>query len=149
MSVPPELMKALGGAGPAGVGPAGAPPGRPMPPPPQAMPGGAPPVAGPAGGPMMAPSRKEGSIAGGKADIQVVVKKLTQSLQIFPPTTDEGKAIMKAITALTKGFGETRGKDQELMPAEIMQALSGLAGPGKPPPGLPMPAGPAPLPTPM
>lgn len=134
MSVPPELMKAAGAGGP---------------PPPQAMPGGAPPVAGPSGGPMMTPSRKEGNIAGGKADIQVILKKLTQSLQTFAPTTDEGKAVMKAITALTKAFGDTEGKDKELMPAEIMQALSGLAGPGKPPPGLPMPAGPAPLPTPM
>ena len=142
MSVPPELMKALGPAGPTGPGAGG-------PPPPQAMPGGAPPVAGPAGGPMMTPSRKEGNLAGGKADIQVILKKLTQSLQTFAPTTDEGKAVMKAITALTKAFGETEGKDKELMPAEIMQALTGLAGPGKPPPGLPMPAGPAPLPTPM
>jgi len=140
MSVPPEIMQALsGGAGGAG----GAPP---MP---QAAPGGKPPVPGPAGGPMMAPARKEGNLAGGRADIQVVVKKLTQALQTFPPTGEEGKAIMKAIGSLTKAFGDTEGKDKELMPAEIMQAVANLAGPGKPPPGLPMPGGPAPLPTPM
>jgi hypothetical protein len=98
---------------------------------------------------MMAPARKEGNLAGARADLQVVLKKLTQSLQTFAPSTEEGKAIMKAIGALTKAFGETEGKDKELMPAEIMQAVSGLAGPGKPPPGLPTPAGPAPLPTPM
>jgi hypothetical protein len=88
-------------------------------------------------------------LAGGRADIQVVVKKLTQSLQTFSPTTEEGKAVMKAISALTKAFGDTESKDKELMPAEVMQALQGVAGPGKPPAGLPMPAGPAPLPTPM
>jgi hypothetical protein len=98
---------------------------------------------------MMAPARKEGNLAGARADVQVVIKKLTQSLQAFAPTTPEGGAIMKAIGALTKGFGDTEDKDKELMPAEIMQALSGVAGPGKPPPGLPSPAGPAPLPTPM
>jgi hypothetical protein len=131
-------MQALAGKGGAGG-----------PPPPQAAPGGSPPAPGPGGSPMMAPSRKEGNLAGGRADIQVVVKKLTQSLQTFSPSTDEGKAIMKALSALTKAFGETEGKDKELMPAEIMQAVANLAGPGKPPPGLPMPGGPAPLPTPM
>jgi len=138
MSVPPELMKALaGGAPPSGAAAA-------------AAPGGAPPAApGPAGSPMMTPGPKQGNIAGAKADVQVVIKKLTQALQTFQPTSEDGKAIMKAIGALTKHFGETEGKDKELMPAEIMQAVSGLAGPGKPPPGLPMPAGPAPLPTPM
>lgn len=137
MSVPPELMQALGGAKPGG------------PPPPVASPGGTPPTPGPGGAPMMAPARKEGNLAGARADIQVIVKKLTQVLQTFSPSTDEGKAVMKAIGSLTKAFGQTEGKDKELMPAEIMQAISGLAGPGKPPPGLPMPSGPAPLPTPM
>ena len=134
MSVPPNMMQGIGGGGPPAPSPA---------------PGGAPPVAGPSGGPMMAPARKEGNLAGARADIQVVIKKLTQSLQTFAPTTPEGGAIMKAIGSLTKGFGDTEGKDKELMPAEIMQALSGGAGPGKPPAGLPSPAGPAPLPTPM
>jgi len=88
-------------------------------------------------------------LAGGRADVQVVVKKLTQALQTFQPHTPQGEAIMKAIGTLTKAFGETEGKDKELVPAEIAQAVSGLAGPGKPPPGMPSPAGPAPLPTPM
>ena len=98
---------------------------------------------------MMAPGKKEGNLAGARADIQVCIKKMTQSLQTFDPSTPEGEAIMKAIGTLTKAFAATEEKDKELMPAEIMQAVSGLAGPGKPPPGMPMPAGPAPLPTPM
>jgi len=132
MSVPPQIMQALGGAG-------GPKPGAP----------GAPPQPGPGGGPMMTPSPKEGNLAGARADIQICIKKLTQSLQTFQPTSDEGAAIMKAIGTLTKAFGKTEGTDKELAPAEIMQAISGLAGPGKPPPGLPQPAGPAPLPSPM
>jgi hypothetical protein len=137
MSVPPQqIQQALGGKG-------AIPPGAPPPP------GAKPPVPGPAGGPMMTPGPKEGNLAGARADIQVSIKKLTQTLNTFAPTTDEGAAIMKAVGILSKAFGETEGKDKELMPAEIMQAVSGLAGPGKPPAGLPSPAGPAPLPTPM
>lgn len=98
---------------------------------------------------MMAPGKKDGNIAGAKADIQVCIKKLTATLIAFPPTGKEGQAIMKAIGTLAKAFGDTAGNDKELMPAEIMQGITGLAGPGKPPPGLPSPAGPAPLPTPM
>lgn len=98
---------------------------------------------------MLKPAPKEGNMAGARADLQVCVKKMTQALQTFQPTTEEGKAIMKAIGALTKAFGETEGKDKELMPAEINQGLANLAGPGKPPPGLPAPAGPAPIPAPM
>jgi hypothetical protein len=98
---------------------------------------------------MMTPQPKGGNEAGARADIQVIMKKLTMALQAFNPGTDQGDAILKALTTLGKAFGETAGKDSELMPAEIAQAVSGLAGPGKPPPGLPSPAGPAPLPTPM
>ena len=128
MSVPPEIAQALAGGGGA--------PGGPKPPSPSAS-------------PMMTPQPKGGNEAGARADIQVIMKKLTMALQAFNPGTDQGDAILKALTTLGKAFGETAGKDSELMPAEIAQAVSGLAGPGKPPPGLPSPAGPAPLPTPM
>ena len=130
MSVPPEIAQALA------IGAAGGKP--PMPTTPS-----------PAAAPMMTPQPKGGNEAGARADVQVTIKKLTMTLQTFPPGTEQGDAIMKAIAALTKAFGQTASKDKELMPAEIMQAVSGLAGPGKPPPGLPAPAGPAPLPTPM
>jgi len=141
MSVPPEIAQALTGGAGGGTGA----PGGPMPPPS----GGQPKPPSPSAGPMMTPQPKAGNQAGGRADIQVTIKKLTMNLQQFPPGTEQGDAIMKAIATLTKAFGETASKDKELMPAEIAQAVSGLAGPGKPPPGLPMPAGPAPLPQPM
>jgi len=134
MSVPPQIAQALAGGGPGsplGGGPAGSKP------------------PSPSAAPMMTPQPKQGNEAGSRADVQVMIKKLTMTLQSFPPGTEQGDAIMKAISSLTKAFGETSGKDKELMPAEIAQAVSGLAGPGKPPPGLPAPAGPAPLPSPM
>jgi hypothetical protein len=98
---------------------------------------------------MMTPQPKQGNEAGARADIQVIMKKLTSTLQAYSPGTEQGDAILKALTTLGKAFGDTAAKDKELMPAEIQQAISGLAGPGKPPPGLPAPAGPAPLPPPM
>jgi hypothetical protein len=98
---------------------------------------------------MMTPGKKEGNLAGARADVQVCIKKLTQTLQTFEPTSDEGKKILRAISSLTEAFGETEDTDKALTPAEINQGLAGLAGPGKPPPGLPQPAGPAPLPPPM
>lgn len=98
---------------------------------------------------MMQPQPKQGNEAGARADIQVCIKKLTMALQTFAPDTDTGKAIMKAIGALTKSVGKTEGKDQELVPAEISQAISKLAGPGKPAPGTPQPPGAAPIPPPM
>ena len=97
----------------------------------------------------MTPQPKGGNEQGARADVQVMIKKLTATLQTFAPGTEQGDAVMKAIQALVKAFGDTAGKDKELMPAEISQAISGLAGPGKPPPGLPQPAGAAPMPTPM
>ncbi len=132
MSVPPQIAQAMAAGKPQG-----------------GAPGGAPPTPGPGGSPMITPQPKQGNEAGARADVQVCVKKLTQTLQTFGPQTEQGKAIMKAMSALVKAFGETEGKDKELMPAEVMQAVAGIAGPGKPPPGLPSPAGPAPLPTPM
>lgn len=140
MAVPPEIAAALAKGAPGA--------GAPMPPGAAPM-GGAPKPPGPSAAPMMAPQPKQGNEAGARADVQVIIKKLTQTLQTFHPGSKEGDAVMKALSTLTKGFGETAGKDKELMPAEIMQAISGLAGPGKPPPGLPPPPGPAPLPTPM
>jgi hypothetical protein len=98
---------------------------------------------------MMAPAKKQGNEAGARADVQVCIKKLTQALQTFEPIGEDGKAIMKAIGALTKHFGKTEASDKQLMPAEIMQAVSGLAGPGAPPPGLPTAPPPVPPPSPM
>jgi hypothetical protein len=98
---------------------------------------------------MTTPQPKQGNEQGARADIQVMLKKLTMTMQTFPPGTEQGDAILKAVTALSKAFGDTASKDKELMPAEIQQAITGLAGPGKPPAGLPQPAGSAPMPTPM
>ena len=120
MATSPEVMSALkGGGGPPTAGPPGA--------------------AGPAPGPMMTPQKAGGHTAGAKAAVMVAMKVLEQTLPAFGATTDEGKAVLAAIKAVAKAFGEQESKDKELMPAEIQQLLSGLAGPGTPNAGQPGP----------
>lgn len=125
MAVPPEVMQANGGA-----------------PPPGAPPGSPPPDAAPAAAPMMTPQKPAGQQEGAKVDALMAVKMLERALPAFGSGTDEGKAILKAITALGHAFGKEEGQTEELMPAEIKQMLQGLAGPGAPPKG----ASPAPPP---
>jgi len=128
MAASPEVMSALkGGGGPPTTGPTD---------------------AGPAPGPMMTPQKAGGHTAGAKAAVMVAMKVMEQSLPAFGATTEEGKAVLNAIKAIAKVFGEQESKDKELMPAEIQQLLSGLAGPGAPsagqpgpPPGGPPPGG--------
>ncbi len=104
--------------------------------------GGAPPS--PAAGPMSTPQEPRGQQAGAKVSVQVALKLLEQSLVPFGSGSQEGGAIMKAITALTKAFGRDEEKSKELMPAELKQALMGPGGaPGAPPGGGP-PGGAAP-----
>lgn len=120
----------------------------------QALKGGAPPTAspggdaGPAPGPMMTPQKAGGHTAGAKAAVMVAMKVLEQTLPQFGAMTDEGKAVLSCLKSLGKAFGEQESKDKELMPAEIQQLLSGLAGPGAPSAGMPGPPGGAPPPPP-
>jgi len=94
---------------------------------------------GPASAPMMTPQAPGGHQAAAKASMHVVLKLLENALPVFGADSDQGKEVMTAIKALIKGFGETESKDKELMPAEIMQMMQGLAGPGSPKPGQPGP----------
>lgn len=73
----------------------------------------------------------------------MAVKMLERCLPAFGSETDEGKAVLKAITALGKAFGKQQDETQELMPAEIKTLLAGLSGPGSagPPGGAPPGAG--------
>ena len=102
MAVPPEIAAALAAKQGAGAAPPMPAAGMPM--------GGAPKPPGPSAAPMMAPQPKQGNLAGARADIQVTIKKLTQTLQTFAPGTKEGDAVMKALSTLTKAFGEKIGR---------------------------------------
>jgi hypothetical protein len=120
MSVSPEVMQANGG--------------RPPP--------GAPPEQPPAAAPMMTPRKPEGAQEDSKVNCLLAQKLLERALPAFGSGAEEGKAILKAISALAKAFGKSESATEELTPAEKMQMLQGLAGPGappKPPQGAPPP----------
>jgi hypothetical protein len=100
---------------------------------------------------MMNPQKPAGAQEGARVDCLLAQKKLEQALAVFGGGSDEGKAILKAISALVGAFGKQEGDTEQLMPAEIKQMMQGLPGPGAPPPGMkPMgaagPGGGAPIP---
>lgn len=82
---------------------------------------------------MLTPQKPKGQQAGASTQVNVARKLLEQSLVAFGSDSEEGKAVLKAIHALAKGFAREEEQSQSLMPAELKSAL--LAGPG---------AGPAP-----
>jgi len=98
------------------------------------MPTGPSPVANaPGAAPMMTPQPPDGQTANAKVDVLMGIKMLERGIPAFGSTSKEGRALMKAVLALTKEFGADEEKSEELMPAEIRQLLQGLAGPGQPP----------------
>jgi hypothetical protein len=122
MSVSPEVMQANGGKPP---------------------PGGMPPEPGPGAAPMMSPQKNEGAQAQAKVQCLNAQKVLERALAAFGSASEEGKAVLKAISALAKAFGKDLDTSEELSAAEKMTMLQGLAGPGQPPkPQGPPPGGP-------
>lgn len=124
------------------------PPGGPGAPPPGA---GGPGMGGPTPTPMSTPQPMEGMQKAARVNVQMAVKMLQRELPHFELDSDQGKALLSALKTLSSGFGKTEDKDQELIPAEIMQLLSqvgpGAGGGAKPPgPGAPPPGAGAPPP---
>lgn len=100
----------IGGAGGA-AGPGGSP-----------SPGG----AGPLGTPMSTPQASDGLKAAARMNVTLAIDTLTKALPDLGAMSEEGKAIRDALKALTNIFGKSESKSRELIPAEIMQLLSGL-----------------------
>lgn len=103
--------------------------------PPQGM--GGKPSAGPAAAGMMNPTVPTGSIEGGKADVHSATKVLMKAASVFKDGSKEKEAVLQAIMSLQKVFGGDKGKQEELMPAEIAQLIGSLSGPGPVPQGMP------------
>lgn len=120
MSMPPEaLMKLM--AGGAGTGEASGPN-----PAAAAAPGNEP----PGGGPMATPEPQEGLKQQAMVNISMVFQMLEQSLPAFGAQSDEGKAVMAALTGLNKVFGADRAKADELIPAQLQQLMQQVPGAG-------------------
>lgn len=106
MSVPPELMKLLGGGGAPGGMPGA---------------GGPKPVAPPGAAGMATPQKKSGEEAAAKTNLQIAMNMCEQALPVFGSETKQGKAILKALNILGDVFGNDG--EQELVPAQIMQLM--------------------------
>lgn len=96
----------------------------------------------------MAPQSARGDQAAADAKIQVAIRTLEDAMQAYRSHTPGGKALMKAVTALARHFGQGEELAQKPMAAELKAALmdqSPGAGAAPAPPGGPG-AGPGALP---
>lgn len=80
----------------------------------------APPSGAPASGEQPASGEKEQA----KANVQIALMLLEQTLPQLGSDSDEGKDVLKAISALSKSFQGKKSKD--LVPAELMQLMSSM-----------------------
>ena len=94
---------------------------------PQAQAGGMPgqtPMAPPAGTPDSEGTEKSGEAEQAKANVQIAISILEQTLSQLGSDSEEGSAVLKALTTLSKSFAGK--KSQDLAPAELMQLMSGM-----------------------
>jgi hypothetical protein len=116
MSVPPqELMKLMAGGGGKRPLPGARPVGA-------AAPGNAPPV----GSPMTTPQPKEGLKQDALIKITTAMDVLEQTLPGLGSETEEGKAVLSALSTLSKQFGKQKEKAKELVPAELMSLMQSM-----------------------
>lgn len=104
------------------------------------IPPGDPGMAPPAGSPETSEKKPLGEIEQAKSNVQIALTILENSLPIFGGDSDEGKAVHAALGTLYKKFAGK--KSAELVPAQLMQMVSGMPDQYKQQAGL----GPAPEP---
>jgi hypothetical protein len=84
----------------------------------------------------MAPQAPRGDQASADAKVQVALRILEDGLVAYRSGTSKGRAIMRALSALTREFGGDEDNAQRVMPAELKSALmdNQPAPPSAPPP---------------
>lgn len=80
----------------------------------------------PASSPMSTPQPNEGEKQGAMAQVQMATKILEQTLAAFGSGSEEGKAVLDALTKLNKAFGESSDKGRDLIPSEIMNMVGSM-----------------------
>ena len=98
---------------PQGGLPMGAPPGA------QSAPNPPMPPGGPAAAPMSQPSPNEGERQMGMVNVESAMQMLEQAIAELGSNTEEGKAVLEALTKLSKHFN--RPQAAELVPAQVME----------------------------
>ena len=87
--------------------------------------GSPPPMGGegaPSGTPSGAPVQPNGEIESAKANVLIALQHLEKQLPLLGSDSEEGKALLSAITTLSKKFSGKKSED--LAPAELMQLMS-------------------------
>lgn len=87
----------------------------------------------------MTPQKAAGNQASAKAKVMVAQKVLQGAIAEMDLNTPDGKAVLEILAKITKAFGKSEEDSQQIMPAELMQALQPAAGPGAAPGGAPPP----------
>jgi hypothetical protein len=80
-------------------------------------------MAPPAGSPNLTDQPAKGETEQAKANVQMAINILEQSLPQLGSDSEEGAVVLKALTLLSKSFAGK--KSQDLVPAELTQLLSG------------------------
>lgn len=87
---------------------------------------GSPPPSGGDGAPSGTPSgdavKPEGDIELAKANVLIALSHLEKQLPLLGSDSEEGKAVLSAISALSKKFSGKKSED--LAPAELMQLMA-------------------------
>lgn len=82
------------------------------------------PMAPPAGSPAIGDPKAQGEIEQAKANVQIAISMLEQSLPVISTDSDEGKALLKALSMLSKAFGSKKASD--IAPAQLLEMMSGM-----------------------
>lgn len=77
----------------------------------------------PVGAPMTTPQPNEGAQQGAQVDIALALDLLEKALPAFGSESEEGKAVLAALSGLSRKFGQQRDKAQQLIPAELQQLM--------------------------
>ena len=108
-----------GGAGKSGGAPMPGAPGAPGA-------GGMPQPAQAGGAPMSTPQPAQGDKQNAMVNVSLAMDLLEQTLHALGSESEEGQAILTCLSGLSKKFGHTKAKSQDLVPAELMQLMQSL-----------------------
>ena len=75
---------------------------------------------------MSTPQPAQGDTQSAMVTIHIAMAMLAQTIQPLGPESEEGRTVMTCLQNLSKKFGESKSKSQELVPAELMQLMQTL-----------------------
>jgi hypothetical protein len=75
---------------------------------------------------MSTPQPAQGEKQSAMVNVSLAMDLLEQTLHALGSESEEGQTILTCLSGLSKKFGHTRAKSQELVPAELMQLFQSL-----------------------